>query len=456
MKPIPALEFASIVGGVARGITPESEILGFALDSREVREGDLFLAVKGANVDGHDFVESAVAAGAAGALVERPVGANLPQIVVPNLVGALAAYAKSVRSQFRGPVVGVTGSAGKTTTKELIAAALSPLGPVLKTEGNRNSEYSSPLLWSELNSDTRAAVIEMGMRGFGQIAHLCSFTKPIIGVITNIGVSHIEMVGGQDGVARAKGELLQALPLNGHAVLWAEDPFLDRLRTLSRAPVSTFGFSELADCRISSYRALNWRSSEISGEVHGRRFEAALPAVGRHLALDAAAAVLIGSLAGVEPLAAASALESAQLPLLRMQIVEHEGVIYVVDAYNASPPSVVAALETLHDVSKGQTAAVLGEMKELGGYTEEGHREVGRAVARLAIDRVVLIGESTKWIAESALEAGFPKSGIIHAKDLAEVAQFLKVLSPGNSVLVKGSRALALERALEFLKEPVH
>ncbi len=187
-------------------------------------------------------------------LAERLVYA--PHILVPNTVQALADYAAVVRDSFHGPVVGITGSAGKTTTKEFVAAALSPLGEVLKTEGNRNSEFSSPLLWAELTADHKAVVVEMGMRGFGQVQHLASFTKPTLGVVTNIGHSHIELVGNQEGVARAKAELLEALPADGHAVLWAEDPFLALLSETSAAPFSTFGFSEGAACRITDYKVL--------------------------------------------------------------------------------------------------------------------------------------------------------------------------------------------------------
>lgn len=178
-------------------------VTGFATDNREVKPGDAFLAIAGARVDGHDFVEQALAAGASLAVVERPVDG--PHIHVDNLVQALARLGASFRDSFSGPVVGITGSAGKTTTKELVASALSPLGEILKTEGNRNTEFTAPLLWPQIEPETAAVVVEMSMRGFGHIAHLAAFSRPTVGIVTNIGHSHLETVGNRDGIARAKG-----------------------------------------------------------------------------------------------------------------------------------------------------------------------------------------------------------------------------------------------------------
>jgi UDP-N-acetylmuramoyl-tripeptide--D-alanyl-D-alanine ligase len=452
LKGVDLRGFAALCGGVYSG--PEGQIKGFSFDNREVSPGDLFIAVKGANVDAYDFVPQALAAGAIAAMVERP--APGPHILVGNIVQALARMAAQKRSAFRGPVVAVTGSAGKTTTKEFIAAALAPLGPVLKTSGNRNSEFSGPLLWAELDDSHQAIVVEMGMRGFGQIAHLASFTKPTIGVVTNIGVSHMEMVGDRAGIARAKSELLEALPATGASVLWAEDPFVETLRAASAAPVKTFGYSQSADCRIVNYTAQTWNSAHIEGKYHEWPFHATLPAAGKHIALNAAAAVLVASLAGVHPSDAADGLDRAELPPLRMEVLNHEGITIVLDAYNASPPSVVAALQTLGDMpTPGRRFAVLGEMKELGPYSETGHREVGEALATVGVERALLMGDTREWIGEGAHAAGMPSSRIAYADRVEEVGTFIRSLKPGDTVLIKGSRALGLERALQFLKEPV-
>jgi len=446
-------EFAQVVKGVVHGLGPKATFKGFALDNREVESGQMFVAIKGARVDGHDFAGQAVKAGAVLVLAEQPVDA--PHILVPNVVQALADYAAHVRDGFKGPVIGVTGSAGKTTTKEFVAAALTPLGDILKTEGNRNSEFSSPLLWADLTERHKAVVVEMGMRGFGQIAHLASFSKPTVGVVTNIGYSHIELVGSREGVAMAKSELLAALPEDGKAALWAEDPFLGSLSASSAAPVSTFGFSAEADCRITSYRAIDWRSCEVEGEVGGERFKATLPAVGRHMAINAAAAILVATLCGVVVAEAAQAVGRAAIPPMRMEVIEHEGATILLDTYNASPGSVIAALETLRDMPvKGRKIAVLGDMRELGTYSEEGHREVGRALPQFGLSTVGLFGECARWIGEAAKANGMPASNLRDLANVAELSRWLQELEPGDVLLIKGSRALELEKALDVLKEP--
>jgi UDP-N-acetylmuramoyl-tripeptide--D-alanyl-D-alanine ligase len=364
-------------------------------------------------------------------------------------VQALGRMALHFRSQFDGPVIGVTGSAGKTTTKEFIAAALSPLGPVLKTEGNRNTEYTAPLLWAEMEPGTKAVVVEMSMRGFGQVAHLAEFSQPNIGVITNVGYAHIEMVGSREGIARAKGELLEALPSEGTAVLWSDDPFLGTLSDISPCPVKTFGFAPESDCRVTSYAATGWSSAIVGGVVDGMPWSAEMPAVGRHIAVNAAAAVLCAYLSGVSPIDAGRSLGAAQLPPMRMAVEKLNGATILLDTYNASPPSMVAAIETLAELPcAGRRLAVIGEMKELGDFTEEGHRMVGRALANYKMDAVVLLGEPTRFTAEAAIKAGLPDASVIKASCLEDVTEFLRNVEAEDTVLIKGSRALELEKAL--------
>ena len=493
-------EFARIVGGELRAVPPQSTALaserppisGFALDNREVKPGDLFVAIAGERVDGHEFAGAAVAAGAVGALVERPLE-GVTCVVVDSVVDALARLGRHFRDQFDGPVVGVTGSAGKTTTKELIVAALSPRGLVLRAEGNRNTEYTSPLLWTELSDGGEggegsidhpftpsprnpwAAVVEMGMRGFGQIAHLASISKPTIGVITNIGWSHAELVGSREGIARAKGELLQALPEGAPAVLWQDDEFLSALKAQAQGPVYTFGWTEAADCRITDYRAKSWWSCEVEGRIGARVFRpvesggdnisggqmntvafqwrAELPAVGRHIALNAAAAMLVAVLAGVSPRQAAQALKSAKLPPMRMEVRSVNGGTVVLDTYNAAPNSVVAALETLREVPcEGRRLAVLGEMRELGSASEEGHRLVGRAVVESGVDEVVFYGATAEWMRDAAIGAGMAADRASIASSLDEVTDFIEKIGAADTMLIKGSRSLELERALEPLE----
>ncbi len=431
--------------GAELAVSGDLAATGFATDNRQVKPGDLFLAIRGANVDGHDFAEDAIERGAVAVLSERFL--DVPHLRVPNLVEALAKMALSIRNEFAGPVIGVTGSAGKTTAKEFIASALRPVGPVLKTEGNRNSEYTAPLLWAELQ-DHRVAVVELAMRGFGQIAHLAAFSKPTVGVVTNVGYSHMEMVGDRAGVAQAKGELLEALPPSGVGIVWAEDDYLETLR--AKAPrIRTFGTSEGADCRILGYQVLNFAQAAVSGVLNGREWKTTMPAIGRHLALNVAAAVLAASEVGMDPAEAASFISYAKLPSMRMEVKEWRGIRVILDAYNAAPPAVLAALETLDDLPcDGHRLAILGQMNELGDQSEEAHREVGRALAASRVERAVLFGELAGWVFEGAVEAGAAPGSMHLAKSLDEVRAFFSEARPKDVILVKGSRSLALETAL--------
>jgi UDP-N-acetylmuramoyl-tripeptide--D-alanyl-D-alanine ligase len=440
-------DFARRSNGVLVG--HDVVVNGFATDSRAVVEGDLFLCIRGERVDGHEFASQARSAGAVACLSERPV--SEPYVLVDDIADGLARFGQSKRDEFYGPVLGVTGSTGKTSTKDFVAAALSPLGPVLKSQGNKNTEYTSPLVWAELQDDTAAVVIEMAMRGHGQIAHLASISKPTIGVVTNIGTSHVEKVGSRHGVFQAKSELLQALPKDGTAVFWREDAFYGELRDIARCTVLTFGFSLEADCQILGYQALDWEHCLVRGQLAGDTFEVKLNTVGRHQALNAAAAVTAAHAAGVKVQDATSALPSAEHQPMRLEVVERDGITIVLDTYNASPDSTVAALQTLADVpARGRKIAILGEMKELGSFTESGHRLVGKALAQSSVSLALLTGGPTSFIADEARMAGMPPDTVIELEvfDIEEVRRFLAGLVAGDVVLIKGSRALGLEAAV--------
>ncbi|MBS1707605.1 MAG: UDP-N-acetylmuramoyl-tripeptide--D-alanyl-D-alanine ligase [Armatimonadetes bacterium] len=436
--------------GVPVGVNPSREVTGFATDSREVKPGYAFLAIRGANVDGHEFVEAAYRAGAAVSVVERAV--DSPHILVEDLVQALAHLGRAYRSHFHGPVVGVTGSNGKSTTKELVAAALAPLGPVLKSQGNKNTEYTSPLVWTNLTTQHKAVVIEMGMRGFGQIDHLASIAQPTVGLVTMIGTAHVEMVGSRAGIAKAKAEMLDHLAGSQVSVLPRDDDFYADLARSAPGPVRTFGTTPDAECRVLGYRADGLVGCVVRGTLDGQEWEVELPLLGRHQATNAAAAILAAHSAGVAVLDAADALQHVEQMPMRMEVVERAGVRILVDTYNASPDSTVAALRALCDTAvEGRRLAVLGEMKELGTYTESGHRQVGAALATLPYDRVLLTGGPTKFIAEEAINVGFAPDKIESddALDMGHVRQFLASARPGDVVLLKGSRALGLEQGLE-------
>ncbi|MGE0000453.1 MAG: UDP-N-acetylmuramoyl-tripeptide--D-alanyl-D-alanine ligase [Fimbriimonadaceae bacterium] len=444
---IEVAEFARRCGGECLGVPDGCVATSFELDSRTARSGGLFVAIRGARHDGHDAVPQAFAAGCVAAVVERPIDGAC--VVVPDLVEALARMAATYRDEFAGPVVGVTGSNGKTTTKEFTAAALGHLGPVLKNPGNWNTEFTAPLVWAE-SPGKAAAVIEMAMRGHGQIGHLAAFSRPTVAVVTNIGTSHIEMVGSREGILEAKAEIFQG-GTGQHAVLWREDDFYPSLVERTDGPVTTFGASEDADVRATGYRALAWDRSAVLLSLHGSSIGVELPVLGRRNALNAAAAVAAATVAGVPFEAAVQRLARVALPPMRMQAVEHNGAIVLLDTYNASPDSMVAAIEALAEMPcSGRRLAVLGEMRELGSYSESGHRRVGAALGVFRLDSVLLVGPEAATIGVEAAVA-HPGADIRHVTevDICRVQDFLDTLQEGDVALVKGSRALGLERALE-------
>ena len=440
------IDLASRFGGTASGA---SAVTGFATDNREVKSGDLFIAIKGERVDGHNYAQDAYVRGASACLVERAVDG--PHILVADVVEALAKMARSYRLEFGGPVIGITGSAGKTTTKEFCAAACASLGEVLKTQGNRNSEFTGPLLWPEWTANTKVAITEMGMRGFGQIAHLASFNLPNIGVITNIGYSHLELVGSREGIAKAKGELLEALPEDGTAILYSEDEYLGNLIAVAGdRRIRLFGQGGNADCQVTDYAALSWTSARIGGVLDGVKWEAVMPTVGRHLANNAAAAILAATEAGVSLVDACAGLEKAVLPPMRMEIRDFQGATLVMDNYNSNPPAVLGALQTLEEVPcEGRRVAVLGTMRELGEESEESHRSIGRRLSKAKIDRIILFGEETELIRDEFLRRGGVADRLVKVESLNAIREELSGFGEGDTILVKSSRALELERAFE-------
>ncbi len=440
MTPITLSNLAQIIGGTLHVGSTQSHndlITGFATDSRQVAPGDLFLAIKGANVDGHDFVEQVLARGANGTLSERPVMG--PHILVANLVDALAKLGRHYRDTFKGPVVGITGSAGKTTTKEFLAAALSPLGEILKTDGNRNTEYTAPLLWPEVTADTQAVVVEMAMRGFGQIAHLASFSKPTVGVITNIGWSHVSVVGSREGIAEAKSELLAGLPQDGVAVLPIDDEFYGTLaKAAENRQIYTFGSTESADCRVIGIQTNGWEGSTINGFFADIPWQARIPYLGKHLAPNVAAAVCAAASLGLAPQEAAEALADAEIPPMRMQVLERNGVKILLDAYNASPASMMGAIETFMSLPvTGKRMAILGQMNELGDESDRAHREIGEYVR--ALDLATLV------YGPLAVEYGLDEP----AQSISDIKERISNLRNGDAILIKGSRSLELERVLQ-------
>ena len=422
------------------------------IDSREVQPGDLFVALPGEHHDGHDFLSDAVARGAHGLLAQRPPTAPLPGVVtyvVNDTLQALQRVAGEHRRRLPVKVIGVTGSVGKTTTKEMTASVLRRHYRVLKNEANFNNEIGLPLTLLQLSARHERAVLEMGMYAPGEIRSLCELARPEVGVVTNVGPVHLERLGSIEAIAAAKAELVEALPKEGAAVLNGDDPLVKAMAAKTRARVLLYGTS--ADCEV---RGVDLDSHGLRGiaftmicERRRVRVKTRLP--GRHLLYNALAAAAVGLLEGMTPDELAEALARARVPLrLRVYRGRNDSTI-LDDTYNASPASMLAALELLADLP-GRRIAVLGDMRELGSEEREGHRMVGREAAQVA-QVIYAIGELGHLIGEEARRAGHPAVSLWSSKE--EAARHLaENLAVGDVVLLKGSRAMALETMLKELK----
>ncbi len=457
MIPLRFGEVAEIVGGRLADVPDPDAILRApaSADSREVVAGGLFACILGARADGHDFVSQAVRRGAVLMLSTRAVGA--PAIVVPNVVEALGALANHVLSQLHDlRVVAVTGSSGKTTTKDLIARVAALAGPTIAPVGSLNTEVGLPLTVLRADHDSRVLVLEMGARGVGHIAYLCGIAMPDIGVILNIGSAHVGEFGSVEAIAKSKGELIEALPSDGTAVLNGDDPLVSAMSARTSAAIVRYGLSGDVDVRAvhvvqaAGRRQFELRTPEGSAQV-------TLRLVGAFQVSNALAAAAVGRALGLSVTSVADALSEAQpVSRWRMEIDDRsDGTTIINDAYNANPESVRAALEALVEVAgERPTWAVLGEMKELGDGARSAHESIGRRVAELGIFRLVLLGEATRPILEGAVMEGLPRECVRLVDDADAAVRLLeREVSAGDVVLIKASRALGLETVARALLE---
>ena len=437
-------EAAAAIG--ARGEAPDVMVAGWSVDTRTLAEGDVFFALRGPNHDGHDFVAQAFEKGAAAAVVERQVEAAGPLLTVSNTLRSLQSLAAWVRRRWPGTVVAVTGSAGKTTTKDVIAALLAARRRTGKTVGNYNNHVGLPLSILRLPDDAEVAVLQIGMNHAGEIAHLASIARPEIGVVTNVGYAHIENFDSIDGVAAAKRELIEALPPDGTAVLNADDERVARFAEGHSGRVVTFGFSEGAEVRAVNFRAeADGTHFEVPGEGE---FRTAL--FGRHGVSNILAGFAVASVFGIRPRELREAVAALEPAPMRGRRFEHNGITIIDDCYNANPDAVRAMLETLRDMPARRRIAVLGEMLELGRWTEALHQEIGRVVAACRVDVLVGIRGAARQLADAAVDAGLAAGAAYFFSDPEPAGDALVELArPGDVILFKGSRAVHVERALQ-------
>ncbi|MGH7903501.1 MAG: UDP-N-acetylmuramoyl-tripeptide--D-alanyl-D-alanine ligase [Candidatus Dormibacteraceae bacterium] len=426
-------------GAIRRG---PRVVSSFHTDSREMAPGGLFFALRGTQMDGARFVPDAVGRGAAAVVVDRPLAApGVAVIVVEDPWAALYALAGRVLERVAPLVVGVTGSNGKTSTREMIAAALGVRLSVHRSEGNLNTETGVPLTILGLLPEHRALVLEMGMQAPGEIARLARLGRPRVGVVTSIGTVHMEFFAGREELARAKGELAAALPPDGLAVLNAEDPFTPLLESMTRARVTTFGLG-VGDLRGDGYRA---RGEGGVITVRGRQVRLGLP--GRHQARNALAALAVAEFAGIPVEEAAPPLARVSIEGRLRRLPGDGGIVIVDDAYNASPESMLAAFETLAERSRrGRLLGVLGEMRELGPLAEQAHREVG------ARAREVFDGAAVLDVGMGAVLAKAAGARLVPDLDAAE-RWVREGARPGDVVLIKASHGLRLDELVLRLRE---
>ncbi len=451
MTPLTLFQIAQFAGASLSSRDGGVVIDGIVTDSRTIRPGELFVALRGENFDGHDFVESVATSGAAGALVDQRWNGNIPNnFSLIRAADTLLAYqniAANYRRSLTLRVLAVTGSNGKTSTKDFAASVLARKFRVTKTEGNFNNHVGLPRTILKATSEDEAAVWEIGMNHPGEIAALSKIAAPDAAIITNIGAAHIEFMGSREAIAREKGALAEAVGPQGTVILNADDPFSIGIAAGSRAKVLFAGTTD------GTVRATEIRQSADGSEFTilegAHRCRAQLPVPGLHMVQNALLAVAAGRAFGLSIEECAAGLALAPLTKARLQIKQVGGVDFLDDSYNANPDSMKAALRTLVELdTEGKRIAVLGEMRELGTESERGHREVGETAAMLKVDQLITIGDTAETIAQGARAAGL--NNVSSVSSTRKAADLLgQIAAPGDLVLIKGSRAAKTEEVIE-------
>ncbi len=446
----------------------EQPVMSVVIDSREVKENSLFVAFAGEQVDGHDFVLQAFADGACAALVERPIpgdhltvdtrGTHFPEeittpvcILVDDTLTALQTAAKAWRARFPTRIIGVTGSVGKTSTKELIHAVLSSRYRTLKSKGNQNNEIGLPLTLLNLRRHHQRAVLEMGMYTQGEISLLCELARPHIGVVTMIGPVHMERVGSMEAIVAAKQELVESLPPDGTAILNKDDALVMSMAAHTPARIFTYGLDSSADLWADNIHSMGLDGIRFT--LHHDPYESMnlrVPLLGRHSVHTSLRAAAVGLVEGMSWDEIAAGLRDTAAQLRLVAVPGPNGSIIVDDTYNSSPDSAMAALNLLQDLS-GRKIAVLGDMLELGIVEEASHRLVGRRAVDVA-DLLIAVGTRGRWIGEEALSIGMAAENVVIVESAEMAAAALReLITQGDVVLVKGSYGMRMDRIVAAL-----
>lgn len=451
MNPMTIQDILSATGGTLLCGDPESTVSAVCTDTRDITPGALFIPLVGENFDAHLFIQDALKGGCAASLTAKPqeaVQGEKPLIAVADTRKALGQLAGFYRRQFSIPLLAVTGSVGKTTVKELTAAVLSARYNVLKTAGNFNNEIGLPLTLFRLNSSHQAAVTEMGMSGFGEIDTLAGIAAPDIGIVTNIGLSHIEKLGTQENIYKAKAELFPHIRPGGTVILNGDDPILAAHR--SELTHKTLSVGLQPGCDLTAQDIVTAPNSVAFTAVFGEeRAQVMLRLPGKHNVINALLACAAGKCLGISLAEAAKALGTYVAVDQRMQLISCGEITIINDCYNAAPASVEAALQVLCAHS-GRKIAVLGDIKELGSYSADAHTKIGEQAVAFGINALFTLGENAALAAESARRNGLEQT--FSFQDITALTETLgRFIRPGDTVLVKASRAMHLERVTDFL-----
>ncbi|HML86903.1 MAG TPA: UDP-N-acetylmuramoyl-tripeptide--D-alanyl-D-alanine ligase [Methylomusa anaerophila] len=453
MAEFTAREVLKATGGKLIHKPGGSLFTGVSTDTRTIKPGNLFIALRGERFDGHEFVIPALEKGAAGLLVSRPdvdIPQNVSVILVNDTRKALQSLARFHRQRFPIPVVAVSGSNGKTTTKEMLAAVLSSRFKVLKTEANYNNEIGLPLTLLNLTPSHEAAVVEMGMRARGEIRELTEIALPTVGVVTNVGQTHIEILGSIENIALAKAELVESIKQKDLVVLNADDDHVRRMQDKTTARVVLYGLTSGAFVRAENIQMHAGEETVTTFDCVSPRgsFPIILHTVGKHNVYNALAAIAVGWELGLKPNEIKSGIASFYPTEMRQAITRRGNFVVINDVYNASPLSMKAAIETLADVAEGRKIAVLGDMLELGHVAAEAHRLVGEFAAEKGVDIIVTVGDFARYIADTAQLHGV--KNVMVCSNHEEAKALLKgIVKSGDSILFKGSRGMKMEKVLE-------
>src|SRR5262245_61941267 len=451
MNPLTFSQIAQFAGASLSSGDGTVVVTKVSTDSRTIKPGELFVALRGENFDAHDFIEATAKAGATGALVDLKWTGNVPDnFALLRATDPLQAYqtlAANYRKSLALKVLAITGSNGKTSTKDFAASVLARKFRVTKTEGNFNNHVGLPRTILEAASEHEVGVWEIGMNHPGEIAALSKIAAPNAAIITNIGMAHIEFIGSREAIAGEKGALAEAIGPEGTVILNADDPFSEGIASRTRAKVVFAGTTGGAVLAIEIRQSADGSEFTILEGAH--RCRAQLPVAGLHMVQNALLAVAAGRAFGLSIEECAAGLAVAPLTKARLQVKQIGGVHFLDDSYNANPDSMKAALRTLVELdAEGKRIAALGEMRELGAESERGHRDVGETVAMLGVDQLITVGNTAEIIAQGARAAGLEKVSAVQST--REAADLLgEIAGPGDLVLVKGSRAARTEQVIE-------